>query len=159
MSDICVELSGTLLNFRVGGIILSDEQILLCRLTEESWWYPPGGRIRTGESSLAAIHRELEEELEGEWEVTSLKATAENFFDYRGQLCQECCVFYEVRWLSARNKLISKSHEVFCWFPLEALAKLDIKPAFLQTCLPSQISPPAISYITTRTQIIPETKR
>ena len=93
MSDICVELSGTLLNFRVGGIILSDEQILLCRLTEESWWYPPGGRIRTGESSLAAIHRELEEELEGEWEVTSLKATAENFFDYRGQLCQEFCVF------------------------------------------------------------------
>ena len=76
MSDICVELSGTLLNFRVGGIILSDEQILLCRLTEESWWHPPGGRIRTGESSLAAIHREPDEELEGEWEVISLKATA-----------------------------------------------------------------------------------
>ncbi len=36
MSDICVELSGTLLNFRCRGIILSDEQILLCRLTEES---------------------------------------------------------------------------------------------------------------------------
>ena len=135
MSDICVELSGTLLNFRVGGIILSDEQILLCRLTEESWWYPPGGRIRTGESSLAAIHRELEEELEGEWEVTSLKATAENFFDYRGQLCQEFCIFYEVRWLSDRNKLISKSHEVFCWFTLDALATLDIKPAFF--CKPA----------------------
>ena len=83
MSDICVELSGTLLNFRVGGIILSDKQILLCRLTEELRWYLPGGRIRTGESSLAAIHRELE----GVWEVTSLKATAENFFNYRGQLC------------------------------------------------------------------------
>ena len=61
MSDICVKLSGTLLDFRVESIILSDEQILLCRLTEESWWYPPGGRIRTGKSSLAAIHRELEE--------------------------------------------------------------------------------------------------
>ena len=36
MSDICVELSGTLLNFRCRGIILSDEQILLVRLTEES---------------------------------------------------------------------------------------------------------------------------
>ena len=62
MSDICVELPGTLLNFRVGGIILSDEQILLCRLTEESWWYPPGSRIKTEESSLVAIHRELEED-------------------------------------------------------------------------------------------------
>ena len=146
MSDICVELSGTLLNFRVGGIILSDEQILLCRLTEESWWYPPGGRIRTGESSLAAIHRELEEELEGEWEVTSLKATAENFFDNRGQLCQEFCVFYEVRWLSARNKLISKSHEVFCWFPLEALATLDIKPAFFANLL-AQSNKPSCHFI------------
>ena len=76
MSDICVELSGILLNFRVGGIILSDKQILLCRLTEEFRCYLPSGRIRTGESSLAAIHLKLEEELEGEWEVTSLKATA-----------------------------------------------------------------------------------
>ena len=87
MSDICVELSGILLNFRVGGIILSDKQILLCRLTEEFRWYMPGGRIKTGEFSLAAIHRELEEELEGVWEVTSLKATALNFFNYRGKLC------------------------------------------------------------------------
>jgi len=159
MSDICVELSGTLLNFRVGGIILSDDQVLLCRLTEESWWYPPGGRIRTGESSLAAIHRELEEELEGERKVASLKATAENFFDYRGQLCQEFCIFYEVRWLSDRNKLMSKSHEVFCWFPLELSPRWISNLPFLQTCLPIQTSLPAISSITTRTPIPAATKR
>ena len=90
---------------------------------------------------MAAIHRELEEELEGEWKVASLKATAENFFDYRGQLCQEFCIFYEVRWLSDRNNLISKSHEAFCWFPLEVLATLDIKPTFFANLLADSNKP------------------
>ena len=90
---------------------------------------------------MAAIHRELEEELEGEWKVASLKATAENFFDYRGQLCQEFCIFYEVRWLSDRKNLISKSHEAFCWFPLGALATLDIKPAFFANLLADSNKP------------------
>ncbi len=60
MSDFSVELSGTWLIFRVGGFIFSEEKVLLCRLTEEFFWYPPVGRVRRGESSLAEIHDELE---------------------------------------------------------------------------------------------------
>ena len=158
MSDICVGLSRTLVNFRVVGIILSDEQILLCRLTEESWWHPPGGRFRNGESSLAPIHREFEEELEGEWEVTSLKVTVENFFDYRGQLCQEFCVFLKSSGFQLGTNL-SASHTKFSAGFLWRLSPCWISSLpFLQTCLPSHTSPPAISYITTRTPIIAATK-
>jgi len=95
---------------------------------------------------MAAIHRELEEELEGEWEVASLRATAENLFGYRGQLCQEFFIFFEVRWLSDRNKPISKSHEVFCWLPLGALATLNIKPAFFANLL-AQSKKPSCHFI------------
>ena len=60
MSDFCVELSGTWLIFQVGGFIFLEDKVLLCRLTEEFFWYRPVGRVRIGESSLAEIHDELE---------------------------------------------------------------------------------------------------
>ncbi len=51
----------------VAGVIVWDKRVLLCleKITsgEGLWWFPPGGKIESGESELDALHRELGEEL------------------------------------------------------------------------------------------------
>ena len=50
-------------NLRVAAIISRGEEVLLCTVDGLSYWFLPGGRVRFGESSDAALARELAEEL------------------------------------------------------------------------------------------------
>ena len=100
MTDITFDLSGIVVNLRVGALVQSEGNVLICRIPSEEWWYVPGGRIAVGEPSIDAISRELSEELEGEWAIGSLVASSENFFTLDSRRCQEICFYYAIEWLS-----------------------------------------------------------
>ena len=131
MTDITLDLSGIIINLRVGALIKQDGQILICRLPSEDWWYIPGGRITAGETSLQALRRELSEELEGEYAILGPALSSENFFVLNGQRFQEQCIYYDIEWQSDPKCLKVFSHEEFRWIPIDTIGQYDVRPAFL----------------------------
>ena len=48
---------------RVGVAVVRDDKLLMVRKTGTSYWAIPGGRLEAGETALAALRREVREEL------------------------------------------------------------------------------------------------
>lgn len=99
----------------VAALILMDDKILICQRTAQQsmplQWEFPGGKIESGETQEAALHRELEEEL-GIRAVIGARVTTVrhtyasggvvelNFFlveEFAGEI--ENRIFRDVRWV------------------------------------------------------------
>ena len=72
-------------NFRVAAVAVQKDRVLLHRTEVDDFWSLPGGRIRAGESSASALHRELREEMSIEVSIGRLIWIVENFFEYDSQ--------------------------------------------------------------------------
>lgn len=133
MTDITVDLNGYRVNLRVAAIVTRGAEVLLCRPWDQDWWYLPGGRIKTNESSAAAIQRELTEEIGAGFQVIRPMITAENFFELEGQQFHEISMYYEVAWSAGEIQGTQKgTDEVFEWFPQERLNEIVLKPDFIK---------------------------
>ena len=134
MSDISVNLNGYRVNLRVGAVVLApSDYVLLCRMKDQDWWFLPGGRIKTNESSLMALERELCEEVGGPFRVVRPIVCAENFFKLDGVCFHELCTFYEVEWLGTKVlEQQDNASEVFEWVSRKDMLDFDVKPAFIK---------------------------
>ena len=133
MSDITVNVNGYRVNLRVGAVVARVDEILLCRMRDQAWWFLPGGRIKTNESSLAALNRELSEEIGDGFRVIRPAVCAENFFCLDGQDFHEICFFYEVEWIGGRILQQQPSNrEVFDWVSRPNVSGVDLKPDFIK---------------------------
>ena len=133
-------------NFRVVGIAIHHNQVLLHRTPEESFWTFPGGRAELGETTADTLQREMREELAADIEIIRLLWIVENFFDYDQRRYHELAFYFLMRLPDDSPYLDqSKPHAgqeaepelIFQWFPNEAdvLARLPLLPSFLQTAL------------------------
>ncbi len=132
MPDIHFSLGDHKFNLRVGAIIRRGDTVLLCNLPNQDWYYTPGGRVGTGESSREALARELREELGVEVEIGRQLLTGENFFTFRGTRIHEVCFFYEAVFPDGPTPATTGDGEILRWMPLTGLAALDLKPPFLK---------------------------
>lgn len=133
MTDITVDLNGYRVNLRVGAIVSRGADVLVCRLVDHDWWYLPGGRIKTNESSSAAIQRELSEEIGAGFKVIRPMIAAENFFNLEGQHFHEISIYYEVDWSAGEIHGAQKGdNELFEWIPRERLSDIILKPDFIK---------------------------
>lgn len=130
--DISWNGSGGTFNLRVAAIITHNEMILLCRL--EKYWFLPGGRVRLGETSGAALARELAEELGHQLTPTDVALVVENIYTER-TLQHEIGVYYHLAWPKALadNDLNGGSEpgHTFRWVPLPDLGSVWFEPADL----------------------------
>lgn len=134
MTDITVDLNGYRVNLRVAAIVTRGTDVLLCRSYDQDWWYLPGGRIKTNESSSVALERELTEEIGAGFKVIRPIVTAENFFDLEGQRFHEISIYYEVVWSAGEIQGTQKGvDEVFEWIPRARLCEIVLKPDFIKS--------------------------
>lgn len=133
MTDITVDLNGYRVNLRVGAIVTRGAHVLCCCLPDQDWWFLPGGRIKTGESSSVALQRELDEEIGSGFKVIRPVVTAENFFDFDGRNFHELCTFYEVEWTAGEiQNPCEHSGELFEWISRDRIGDIVLKPDFMK---------------------------
>jgi ADP-ribose pyrophosphatase YjhB (NUDIX family) len=133
-------------NFRVVGIALHHEHVLLHRTPQENFWTFPGGRAELGETTANTLRREMREELAADIEIIRLLWIVENFFDYDQRHYHELAFYFLMRlpddspYLDQTQTHAGQEAEpelIFQWFRNEAdeLAGLPLLPSFLQTAL------------------------
>ena len=142
---ITFEKGNNSFNYRIVGVAVHENHVLLHRAHVDNFWTFPGGRAEFGESAEKTLKREMMEELNIEVEVVRLLWLVENFFTYAEKNCHEIALYFLMR-LPNQSKYLTDAGPyqgweesgielTFQWFPLETevLASLPLLPSFLQT--------------------------
>ena len=77
---ISFDIDGAKFNYRVGGVVVHGNQVLLQYTEFDPFWVIPGGRVEIMEPAADAVKREIAEELDVAVAVERLLWTVENFF-------------------------------------------------------------------------------
>jgi ADP-ribose pyrophosphatase YjhB (NUDIX family) len=81
-------------NYRVAGILVENEHVLLHKMADNKHWSLPSGRVRMMEDSQTSLKREISEELGIQVNVNQLLWIVENFFKYNGENYHELGLQY-----------------------------------------------------------------
>ena len=141
MTMICFDIGDARFNYRVAGIALRDNHVLLNRVGGEDYWILPGGRVNMGETSIDALRREMQEEVQEDVQVGQLLWVVESFFgNVESKNYHELGLYYLMD--LTPESLISRTTEPFAamdghisltfqWFSLEELDQVTLYPPFL----------------------------
>lgn len=127
-------------NYRVAGVWILDDHVLIHKNVNDKHWALPGGRVKVMEESTTALCREFQEELSLDVKVNRLLWTTENFFHYDGKPFHEIAFYYQV---TANNDYELRlgeftgteedKHLVYQWVPIEKLDEMLLQPNFLKS--------------------------
>jgi ADP-ribose pyrophosphatase YjhB (NUDIX family) len=130
-------------NYRVAGIIIHDNKLLVMKDEHSAYYYLPGGRVAMKELSEDAIVREIKEELNAEVKVNRILWVNENFFyeEYCDENFHEICFYYLIDLTD--NELLDKGDEfifkengeyihAFYWKDINKITDLNIYPLFIK---------------------------
>lgn len=150
LQDISVAVGDHLFNYRVAAIIRCRDKVLVNQLVEQDFWFLPGGRVQEGESTMAAVEREIREELSAACTVKRPVFLHENFFLHQGRRFHEVCVYYDVELplegavsLGGFSTVDGGIH--LKWVEVKQLASINLRPPFLASHL--QTLPPTLEHI------------
>lgn len=141
-------------NYRVVGIALDGERVLLHRWETDDFWALPGGRGELLEPATETLTREMREELGVEVRVERLVWVVENFFEYDEHHYHEIAFYFLMKFppdcdvLRKTEPFTSEDNGVtitFRWFRLDELGDLELYPTFLKEGLLSL--PPTTQHI------------
>jgi ADP-ribose pyrophosphatase YjhB (NUDIX family) len=132
------------LNYRVAGVFVHEDHVLLQSEASIDFWVMPGGRPRLYESSRDALVREMNEEIEAHIEVLRLFWVVENFFVHDGVHFHELSFYYEMSlpedspYRDVRIGFTGIEGDVallFRWFRIDEIERVNLRPTFLRTAL------------------------
>ncbi len=134
-------------SYRVSGILIQDEKVLLQHVINDPAYAFPGGHVNFGEVSQDALIREFKEEISVEIKPERLLWVGENFFPWGEKDCHQICLYYLVRlsddhqipiegcFLAQDEFLGKKINLEFCWFSLKSIEKVDLYPTLCKEML------------------------
>jgi ADP-ribose pyrophosphatase YjhB (NUDIX family) len=139
---ITFERNNNKFNFRVAGIAIHNNRILLHTTLTDDFWNLPGGRVEFNESTDRTIIREIKEELDIEVRTKELLFVREDFFEYDDKQYHEIGFYYLIDFPEG-HEVIKKDDDfvgteegsklIFKWFPLDQLKDLNVYPEILKT--------------------------
>lgn len=137
-ADLYFKTAEGLCSFRVRAIIMDAQKILMAKHAR-GYYYPIGGRVHMGESSVDAVLREVQEETGVTMEIDRIGFLHENFYfdDKRGMNTHELALYYYMKPipLLSKRRLFGSSGLELCWLPIESLAGERLFPTFFKTRL------------------------
>ncbi len=147
--DIRIKEGSDRFKFRVGGIVVKDNKVLVVKMNENSFYCFPGGHVELFEDTKVALTRELNEELYFNVEVKNLVAINENFYKLRGDNFHELCFYYmavpnneninfEDKTITEQDKFGTVTHR-YKWVSKHDLKDMDIKPKEIVSYIDSKV--------------------
>lgn len=137
-NDLTLASEKGILNIRVL-ILVETPKGYIFEKHEDGYLFAIGGRVQFDETTEAAAHRELEEEIQnGEIEL-SLRGIIENFYKTRGSLYHEFNFVYYGKLNQEINlEKLESGHSGFAYVTPETAHGLDIKPNILSESLATE---------------------
>jgi len=132
--------------YRVVGVVVHGNSVLLHQAEGEDFWVFPGGRAEFGEPAEQTLRREIREEIGVQVEIVRLLWFVENFFTFAGKRYHEIALYFLMRLPTPCKYLVEPgpfdaedagTKLIFQWFPRQAevLSSLPLLPSFLQTAV------------------------
>ena len=143
-------------NYRVGAIIIRDNHLLMVKNEKAPYYYSVGGRVKFGESSEAAVLREIKEELGVDATIERAVFLNESFFTEQisGEDFHEVSMYYLVNLPETEKDFECLSitengaKESLHWLDIASLKKVQAYPEFLASELPNL--PTSLKYLVER---------
>ena len=129
MKDILFDIDGELFSYRVGGVLIKGNKVLLMKHDDE--YTLPGGHSQIGETSNETIVREFEEETGLNVEPINIISTFENFFKWDDKDCHQLCIYYRLKMANENQELVINpdTNDVeFVWLDIEKLKDIKLYP-------------------------------
>lgn len=129
MKDILFDVDGVLFSYRVGGVLIKDNKILLTKGGDD--YSLPGGHSQIGETSQETIVREFKEETGFDVEPLNAISTYENFWKWDNKDCHQLCIYYKLKMVDETQELVPNpdtNDTKFIWLELEKLKNINLYP-------------------------------
>lgn len=81
-------------NYRIVGVCMHNDHVLLHKVVTDDFWALPGGRAEFLEYSPDTLRREMKEKLDVDVTVGRLLYISENFFEFNGVSWHELSLYY-----------------------------------------------------------------
>ena len=131
--------------FRVSGLIIKDNKLLLVDMDDSGFLCLPGGYVELGETTEVAVKRELLEEVGKKFDISEYLGVVENYFINKySKRIHEISFYYlmtPIENIGTNNFTIvenDKGHKIkldFKWIDLKEINNYDIRPSFIKEIL------------------------
>lgn len=142
MKDKDVKINNSFENFkfRVNGILIHNNKILLVKIHKNKFYCLPGGHVKLGEDTRNAVIREFKEETGYNVKINKLISVTENFFvRENGEKTHELSFYYLLNIENEKDlnyneyKTMDENIELqLKWFSIEELKNIDFRPKELR---------------------------
>ena len=125
--------------YRVGGVAMHEDRLLVEKNLEHGFCFVPGGRVEYGENALETLEREVREELGEEVTVGRLVVVADNIFELDGERYQEVGLYFLIEFAPGAEVLRrqgpfsgTEPGTTFQWIRLDEIEQAGLFPVFLR---------------------------
>lgn len=133
-------------SYRVAGICVQNDKVLLQKPSNENGFAFPGGHAELGETNAQTLIREFREELGATISVGELKWVGEVFFPWGSKPCHQICLYYSVDIQSdtipsegmflGKEQIEGRSFNLeFHWVPVADLNQMEVYPTNAATLM------------------------
>lgn len=140
MADILFKSDDYIFSYRVGGVLIHNDKMLLQRVPGDDGYAFIGGHVAFGETTAETLVREFKEEIRADIKVERLLMVGENFFPWGKRPCHQINLYYLVSLTDETQLPLDGSFKAvdelgneridldMCWIPLKDIPNITVYP-------------------------------